>query len=93
MAPRTQPTERQRRLGAELRKLRLAAGLSGDQAAAVIDADRQRVSHIESGRVDVPRNGLYNLLRSYGCAEGPLFEGLMAMAQLGGRGGGTSTAT
>ncbi|KOT98736.1 hypothetical protein ADK70_06280 [Streptomyces rimosus subsp. pseudoverticillatus] len=86
MAPRTQPTERQRRLGAELRKLRLAAGLSGDQAAAVIDADRQRVSHIESGRVDVPRNGLYNLLRSYGCAEEPLFEGLMAMAQHRGKG-------
>ncbi|MEU2794607.1 helix-turn-helix transcriptional regulator [Streptomyces sp. NPDC007100] len=86
MAPRTQPTERQRRIGAELRKLRLAAGLSGDQAAALIDADRQRVSHIESGRVDVPRNGLYNLLRSYGCAEGPLFEALMAMANNRGKG-------
>ncbi|OKI10361.1 transcriptional regulator [Streptomyces sp. CB02923] len=86
MAPRTQPTERQRRLGTELRKLRLAAGLSGDQAAALIGADRQRVSHIETGRVDVPRNGLYNLLRSYGCAAGPLFEALMAMAHDRGRG-------
>ncbi|GCD43856.1 helix-turn-helix domain-containing protein [Streptomyces paromomycinus] len=86
MAPRSQPTERQRRLGAELRKLRLAAGLSGDRAAALIDADRQRMSHIESGRVDVPRNGLYHLLRSYGCAEGPLFEALMAMAQDRGKG-------
>jgi len=86
MPPRSQPTERQRRLGAELKKLRLSAGLPGDKAAAVIDADRQRISNIEAGRVDVPRNGLYQLLRAYGCSEGPLFEGLMAMAQERGRG-------
>ncbi|MEU7040455.1 helix-turn-helix transcriptional regulator [Streptomyces varsoviensis] len=86
MPPRSQPSERQRRFGAELRKLRLDAGLSGDQAAALIGVDRQRVSHIESGRVDVPRNGLYSLLRSYGCVEGPLFEGLLSMAQNRGKG-------
>lgn len=86
MPPRSQPTERQKRLGSELKKLRLGAGLSGDKAAEVIDADRQRISNIEAGRVDVPRNGLYQLLRAYGCPEGPLFEGLMAMAQERGRG-------
>lgn len=86
MPPRSQPTERQRRLGAELKKLRLGAGLSGDGAAATIDADRQRISNIEAGRLDVPRNGLYPLLRAYNCPEGPLFDGLMAMAQDRGRG-------
>ncbi|MEV5595928.1 helix-turn-helix transcriptional regulator [Streptomyces sp. NPDC052496] len=86
MPPRSQPSARHRRLGAELRKLRLAAGLSGDQAAALIDADRGRVSNIEAGRVDVPRNGLHKVLRAYGCTEGPLFEGLMAMAQDRGKG-------
>ncbi len=86
MPPRSQPSERQRRLGAELKKLRLAAGLSGDRAAAFIDADRQRVSNIEAGRVDVPRNGLYTLLRAYDCPAGPLFDGLMAMAQERGKG-------
>ncbi|MGH3310942.1 MAG: helix-turn-helix domain-containing protein, partial [Streptomyces sp.] len=86
MPPRSHPTERQRRLGAELKKLRVSAGLSGDKAAGIIDADRQRISNIEAGRVDVPRNGLYQLLRAYGCSEGPLFEGLMAMAQERGRG-------
>ncbi len=86
MPPRSQPSERQRRLGVELRKLRTGAGLSGDQVAAIIDADRQRVSNIEAGRVDVPRNGLHKLLRAYGCSEGPLFEGLMAMAQDRGKG-------
>ncbi|MGW1076202.1 helix-turn-helix domain-containing protein [Streptomyces sp. NPDC002537] len=86
MPPRSQPSERQRRLGAELKRLRMRAHISGDQAAALIDADRQRVSNIESGRVDVPRNGLHKLLRAYDCPEGPFFEGLMAMAQDRGKG-------
>jgi transcriptional regulator with XRE-family HTH domain len=86
MPPRTSPSERQRRLGAELRKLRLRAGLSGDAAARLIEAERTRISHIESGRVDVPRNGLYKLLRAYGCPEGTYFDGLMAMAQVRGKG-------
>ncbi|MFI1950387.1 helix-turn-helix domain-containing protein [Streptomyces xinghaiensis] len=86
MAARTSPSERQRRLGAELRKLRKRAGLSGDAAGALLDADRTRISHIEAGRMDVPRNGLYRLLRSYGCPEGPLFDGLMDMAHDRGKG-------
>ncbi|MFI9236242.1 helix-turn-helix domain-containing protein [Streptomyces sp. NPDC053079] len=59
--------------------------MSGDDVAALLDADRSRVSHIEAGRVDVPRNGLYKLLRAYGC-EGPLFDALMAMAHDRGKG-------
>ncbi|MFI9204679.1 helix-turn-helix domain-containing protein [Streptomyces sp. NPDC053048] len=86
MPPRTAPSERQRRLGAELRKLRTRARMSGDEVAALLDADRPRVSHIEAGRVDVPRNGLYKLLQAYGCEEGPLFEALMAMAHDRGKG-------
>lgn len=86
MAPRSQPSERQRRLGAELRKLRMRAGLSGDQAALILDADRARISNIEAGRIDVSRNRLYKLLREYDCPQGPLFEGLMEMAQELGRG-------
>ncbi|MFI0260888.1 helix-turn-helix domain-containing protein [Streptomyces sp. NPDC017056] len=86
MPPRTRPTERQRRLGLELRKLRNRAGLSGDQAGSLLDADRTRISNIEAGRVDVARNRLYMLLRRYGCPHGPLFEELMAMAQETGRG-------
>ncbi|MEV4439451.1 helix-turn-helix transcriptional regulator [Streptomyces sp. NPDC049577] len=86
MPPRTSPSERQRRLGAELRKLRTRARMSGDDAAKLLDADRSRVSHIEAGRVDVPRNGLYKLLRAYECEEGPYFDALMAMAHDRGRG-------
>jgi transcriptional regulator with XRE-family HTH domain len=86
MPPRTQPSERQRRLGAELRKLRNRAGLSGDRAGALLDADRTRISNIEAGRLDVSRNRLYKLLREYGCPDGPLFEGIMGMAQERGTG-------
>lgn len=60
--------------------------MSGDDAGALLGAERTRVSHIEAGRVDVPRNGLYKLLRAYGCAEGPYFEALMEMAQDRGKG-------
>lgn len=86
MPPRTSPSERQRRLGAELRKLRTRARMSGDDVAALLEADRARVSHIEAGRVDVPRNGLYKLLRACGCPDGPLFDALMAMAHDRGKG-------
>ncbi|GHG66281.1 helix-turn-helix domain-containing protein [Streptomyces griseocarneus] len=86
MAPRRHPSERQRRLGAELRKLRTRAGISGDQAAVLLEADRARISNIEAGRIDVSRNRLYMLLREYGCPPGTLFDGLMEMAQGSGKG-------
>ncbi|MDQ1045818.1 helix-turn-helix domain-containing protein [Streptomyces sp. V4I2] len=86
MAPRSNPSERQRRLGAELRKLRVRAGLSGEKAAAILDADRARISNIETGRLDVSHNRLYKVLREYGCPPGPYFDTLMAMAQERGKG-------
>ncbi|MBT2395471.1 helix-turn-helix transcriptional regulator [Streptomyces sp. ISL-100] len=86
MPPRSNPSERQRRLGLELRKLRNGAGLSGDRAGALLDADRTRISNIEAGRIDVSRNRLYKLLREYGCPHGPYFDGLMEMAQELGKG-------
>ncbi|MEU8892219.1 helix-turn-helix transcriptional regulator [Streptomyces sp. NPDC048442] len=86
MPPRSNPSERQRRLGLELRKLRNSAGLSGDRAGALLDADRTRISNIEAGRIDVSRNRLYKLLREYGCPPGTYFDGLMEMAQATGKG-------
>lgn len=86
MPPRSQPSERQRRLGAELRKLRKLAGLSGDQAGALLDADRTRISNIEAGRVNVSRNRLSLLLGAYGCPPGPLLDAILAMAQERGTG-------
>ena len=51
MARRRQPTARQMRLGAELQKLREAAGLKGREAAAALGTDSARLSQIESGRL------------------------------------------
>ncbi|MHA5048834.1 helix-turn-helix domain-containing protein [Streptomyces sp. SD15] len=86
MPPRNSPSERQRRLGAELRKLRLRARMSSDDAAEVLEGERSRVSHIEAGRLDVSRNRLYRLLRAYDCPAGPYFDELMGMAAASGRG-------
>ncbi|MGW0576131.1 helix-turn-helix domain-containing protein [Streptomyces sp. NPDC002920] len=86
MPPRSNPSERQRRLGAELRKLRLQARLSSDVAAELLEGERTRVSHIEAGRINVSNNRLYKLLRAYRCPAGPYFDELMGMAQASGRG-------
>ncbi len=86
MPPRTSPSERQRRLGIELRKLRLRARLSSDEAAKLLEGERSRISYIESGRLSVSRNRLHLLLREYGCAPGPYFDELMSMGQASGRG-------
>ncbi|MFE8015567.1 DUF5753 domain-containing protein [Streptomyces antibioticus] len=86
MPPRSNPSERQRRLGAELRRLRLQARLSSDAAAELLEGERSRVSHIEAGRINVSNNRLYKLLRAYQCPEGPYFDELMGMAQASGRG-------
>ncbi|MFI1730162.1 helix-turn-helix domain-containing protein [Streptomyces acidicola] len=86
MAPRTNPSERQRRLGAELRKLRLRARMSSDTAATLLEGERSRISYIESGRLSVSRNRLHLLLREYGCPPGPYFDELMSMGQASGKG-------
>ncbi|WP_406330250.1 Scr1 family TA system antitoxin-like transcriptional regulator [Streptomyces sp. NBC_00203] len=86
MPPRSSPSERQRRLGVELRKLRLRARMSSDAAAALLEGERSRVSHIEAGRLNVSHNRLYKLLREFGCPPGPYFDELMSMAQASGKG-------
>lgn len=51
MSPAASPTVRRRRLGAELRQLREAAGLTGDQVIAYLGwASASKVSRIENGR-------------------------------------------
>jgi transcriptional regulator with XRE-family HTH domain len=49
MAARTSPTERQKRLGVELRKMRMSAGVSAESAAGLLGVDRGKISNIESG--------------------------------------------
>lgn len=63
------PTMRRRQLGAQLRRLREAAGLRMEDAAATLDCARSRISHIETGRNAVRKPDLEVLLRLYGALE------------------------
>ena len=49
MAPRTQPTARQVRLGAELRRLREAAGTHVPRGGGALGVDPAQMSQIEAG--------------------------------------------
>ncbi|MCK7625092.1 helix-turn-helix transcriptional regulator [Streptomyces sp. RS10V-4] len=80
MATRRTPTERQKRLGAELRKLRLAAEASTDYAAGLLGLDRTKISNMESGiRVITPER-VRTLACNYACSDTAYVEALAAMA-------------
>ncbi|MER7581694.1 helix-turn-helix transcriptional regulator [Kitasatospora sp. NPDC097691] len=69
MALRTQISERQRRFGAELRRLREAADLSVKDAGALIGIAGPQLSHIEAARTGLDPERLTSLLSSYGCTD------------------------
>ncbi|MET7679242.1 helix-turn-helix transcriptional regulator [Streptomyces sp. NPDC005423] len=80
MARRKQPTARQERLGAELRKLREAAGIKGREAAALLGADSAQISQIEFGTAGVSEERVRRLAAHYACNDTDLVDGLVAMA-------------
>ncbi|MEV8061322.1 helix-turn-helix transcriptional regulator [Streptomyces antimycoticus] len=86
MALRTNPTERQRRLGAELRRLREQAGLTLHEAGALIDMGRVHLTHIEGGRTAIPSDRLRRLCEGYGCTSSPFVEALVSLAEDKGKG-------
>ncbi|GHF46937.1 transcriptional regulator [Streptomyces mashuensis] len=86
MGLRTNPTQRQRRLGIELRRLRLAAGMSVGAAAAAADLGPAHLGHIEAARTAIPEVKLRALAAAYGCRSEPLIDALVAMAQASGKG-------
>nr|WP_127464904.1 helix-turn-helix transcriptional regulator [Streptomyces sp. B27] len=81
MPPRSYPTARQRRLGAELRKLRERAGMSGGEAAAFLGGERAQISHIESGRYGVSDQRVRRLAAHYSANDKHLVDALAAMAE------------
>ncbi|MFF0116189.1 helix-turn-helix domain-containing protein [Streptomyces prasinus] len=80
MPPRRQPTARQARLGAELRKLREAAGLKATEAASLLGVNSVQMSQIESGIAGVSEERLRRLAAHYACDDQELITGLVAMA-------------
>ncbi|KNB51390.1 helix-turn-helix domain-containing protein [Streptomyces caatingaensis] len=86
MGLRSNPTQRQRRLGAELRRLRLAAGLSVAEAAAAAGLGPPHLGHIEAARTAIPEVKLRALMAAYGCRSESLVNALVAMSVSSGRG-------
>jgi transcriptional regulator with XRE-family HTH domain len=86
MPSRKAPTARQRRLGAELRKLREHAGLAHSAAAALLGTDRTTISNIESGRFGVSPERVRAWAGHYGCSDVAYIDALVSMAEERGKG-------
>ncbi|MEU7044160.1 helix-turn-helix transcriptional regulator [Streptomyces varsoviensis] len=81
-----QPTARQQRLGAELRKLREAAGMTAREAAGLLGTNPMHMSHVESGKAGVSEERVRRLASNYACADSDLIDALVTMATERGRG-------
>ncbi|MFI5795207.1 helix-turn-helix domain-containing protein [Streptomyces sp. NPDC051677] len=80
MAPRSHPTARQARLGAELRKLREAAGLTAREVAALLNSTSGQMSQVEAGIAAVSAERIRRLAAHYACTDVEFIDALAAMA-------------
>ena len=80
MAPRSQPTARQVRLGTELRRLREAAGLKAREAAGLLNSTSAQMSQVEAGFAGVSEERVRRLAAHYACSDEALIDALVAMA-------------
>ncbi|MFD7133762.1 helix-turn-helix domain-containing protein [Streptomyces sp. NPDC059894] len=80
MPPRAIPTARQVRLGAELRRLREAAGLVSRDVAAWLGTNQAQISNIESGKHGISEERLRRLAEHYACDDIRLVDALVDMA-------------
>ncbi|WP_433570158.1 helix-turn-helix domain-containing protein [Streptomyces sp. CA-251247] len=87
MAATTNPTVRRRRLGAELRRLRMASGLTSTEAAARLLVSQPKICHLEKGnRATSPRD-VRDLCAIYGVTDQQVIDSLMQMARESGQQG------
>jgi transcriptional regulator with XRE-family HTH domain len=86
MPPRTILTERQKRLGSELRRIRTSAGMSAEYAAGLLGVDRGKISNMESGVRGISAERLRTLACNCDCTDERYIEALIDMAQPGSEG-------
>ncbi|MFE9839866.1 helix-turn-helix domain-containing protein [Streptomyces sp. NPDC005551] len=79
MPVRTNPTGRQLRFGAELRKLREQAGLTSTGAAQLLGMKQAQVSNMETGRLGVSAERVRTLACHYDCSDKALIEAIAGM--------------
>jgi hypothetical protein len=80
MPPKSAPSERQKRLGAELRKMRLAAAVSTEYAAGLLGTDRMKISNIETGVRSITPERVRTLACNYTCQDERYIDALAKMA-------------
>ncbi|MFM9446088.1 helix-turn-helix domain-containing protein [Streptomyces acidiscabies] len=81
MATRNTPTQRQRRLGMELRKMRTAADITTEYSAGLLGIDRTRLSNMESGIRTFSADRVRTLACNYDCTDESYVNALVAMAE------------
>ncbi|MFG3056164.1 helix-turn-helix domain-containing protein [Kitasatospora sp. NPDC048239] len=77
MALRPNPTLRQRRLGAELRRMREQAGLGGSQLARAIGVGPAHVTQMEAGKTGISAERLRTIAAVCMCTNQPLIDALV----------------
>jgi transcriptional regulator with XRE-family HTH domain len=82
MPPRTTPTQRQKRLGAEIRKMRTTAGMSADYAARLLGVDRGKISNIELGVRNISPERLRTLASHCECTDERYLAALVELTEL-----------
>lgn len=86
MTTRTALTERQKRVGSELRKIRTSAGMSAEQAAGLLGVDRGKISNMESGQRPITPERLRTLAHNCDCTDQEYVEALVEMVLPSGKG-------
>ncbi|MFF1303492.1 helix-turn-helix domain-containing protein [Streptomyces sp. NPDC058307] len=87
MAATTNPTVRRRRLGAELRRLRLASGLKSTEVAERLMVSQPKISHLENGNRAVSPRDVRDLCTIYGVTDQQVIDSLLQMAKESGQQG------
>ncbi|MGW7425957.1 helix-turn-helix domain-containing protein [Streptomyces sp. NPDC054813] len=87
MAANINPTVRRRRLGAELRRLRMASGLKSTEVAGRLMVSQPKISHLENGNRAISPRDVRDLCALYGVTDQQVIDALMQMAKESGQQG------
>ena len=79
--PRGGPTVLRMMLGAQLHRLREAAGVTPERAGYEIRASRSKISRMEHGRVGFKERDVADLLTLYGVTDDQVREGMLSLAR------------
>lgn len=73
---RANPTLRQRRLGAELRRIREQAGFGGSELGRAVGMNPAQVTQMESGKIGISVERLHTIAAACMCVNQPLIDAL-----------------